>query len=278
MRGTTRTVGVIGWPVAHSFSPAMHNAAFEAMGLDWVYVALPVRPGAMAAALDGLVALGFAGVNVTMPHKVEAADRCDELSDDARRLGAVNTIAIEAGRRIGHNTDAPGFHRFLSHDARFDATARSAVILGAGGAARAVALSLARAGLGELTVAARDPAAVDPIAGALEGLPTAVRAVAFDGARDLRPDLVVNATPLGAEGEELPLPQMGADSLAVDLIYRSPQTTLLRTARAAGATAFGGLGLLLHQAAAAFELWTGSAPPLAVMSAAAVAQLAEPPS
>jgi len=256
----------------------MHNAAFDAMDLDWVYVALPVRPGAMAAALDGLVALGFVGANVTMPHKVEAAERSDDLSDDARRLGAVNTIVVEAGRRLGHNTDAPGFQRFLNHDAGFDATGRSAVVLGAGGAARAVALALARAGLGELTIAARDPGAVDPIAGALEGFPTTVRAVGFDGATGFRPDLVVNATPLGTEGEDLPLPQLGADTLAVDLIYRSANTTLLQRARAAGATAFGGLGLLLHQAAAAFELWTGSAPPLAVMSASAVAQLTESPS
>src|SRR5919106_1940127 len=150
--GTTRVAGVIGWPVDHSLSPAIHNAAFAAADLDWTYVPLPVPPVAVEAALTGLPALGFAGANVTMPHKTEAALLIEDLSDDARLLRAVNTIRVVDDRLEGHNTDVGGFERFLRRDAGFEPEGRSALLYGAGGAARACALALARAGLGELTV------------------------------------------------------------------------------------------------------------------------------
>jgi shikimate dehydrogenase len=273
--GASRTVGIVGWPVAHSLSPAIHNAAFEAMELDWVYLPLPVRPDALSRALEGLVALGFCGANITMPHKTEAAARCASLSDDARRLQAVNTIVIDNGELHGHNTDTPGFDRFLRRDAGFDPRGRSALLFGAGGAARAVALALARAGIEELTLAVRDPGAADGVAEAVKGLPTTFTAVPFDDAGQGRPDLVVNATPVGGRGENLPVPELGPGQLVVDLLYQPAHTPLQLQARDRGAAAFGGLGLLLHQAALAFELWTGAVPPLAVMSAAALAELAE---
>ena len=143
VRGATRTAGIIGWPVEHSLSPAIHNAAFAALELDWIYVPLPVPPGEAPAAVRGLRALGFAGANVTMPHKTEAADVTDTLTDDARRLRAVNTIVVDDDGIGGHNTDAPGFDRFLRRDAGFDPVGRTALIYGAGGAARATALALA---------------------------------------------------------------------------------------------------------------------------------------
>ncbi|HLE44393.1 MAG TPA: shikimate dehydrogenase, partial [Methylomirabilota bacterium] len=118
--GSTRTVGVIGWPASGSLSPVIHNAAFAALGLDWVYVPLPVPPGELRAALPGLVAAGFAGANVTMPHKTEAAGLVRDLSEDAERLQAVNTIVVGPAGLSGHNTDAPGFDRFLRRDAGFD--------------------------------------------------------------------------------------------------------------------------------------------------------------
>lgn len=276
IHGSTRTVGVIGWPVSHSLSPEIHNAAFAALGLPWVYVPLPVPPGRLPAALEGLEALGFSGANVTMPHKTEAAERIGRLSEEARRLRAVNTIVVGAAGLEGHNTDAPGFDRFLRHDAGFDPAGRTALLYGAGGAARACALALAQGELARLLVAARDPSRVD-LGGALEGAVTELAIVPFERAGEERVDLVVNATPLGALGETLPLPPLGPGVLVVDLLYRPATTPLLQAARAAGATAFGGLGLLLAQAALSFELWTGRVAPVEVMSAAAVAALAEQP-
>jgi shikimate dehydrogenase len=275
MSGATRVAGVIGWPVAHSLSPAIHNAAFAALGLDWVYVALPVPPGMVPEALAGVRAMGIAGANVTMPHKTAVAEGVDELSDDARLLRAANTVVVEGDRLIGHNTDAPGFDRFLRRDAGFDAAGRTALLYGAGGAARACALALARAGLTRLVVAARTPARAAPVAEVLDGRPTEMVAIGFDEAPDHQADLLINATPVGAAGESLPLPAIGPDTCVVDLLYHPAQTPLLQTARAAGADAHGGLGLLLHQAALSFELWTGQVAPLDVMSAAALAALAD---
>ncbi len=274
VHGGTRTVGVIGWPVAHSLSPTIHNAAFIAMDMDWVYVPMPVPPGGLPAALAGLPALGFAGANVTMPHKTEAADLSDTRSEDAERLAAVNTLVVGPDGLAGHNTDAPGFDRFLRRDAGFDPEGRSALIFGAGGAARACALALARGGLARLTVALRDAVRVRGLERSIEGLGTDVSVTGFDEAGSAAVDLVVNATPLGAHGEELPLPPLHADLLVVDLLYRPSSTPMQTAARAAGVPAFGGLGLLLHQAALSFELWTRQPPPLAVMSAAALAELA----
>lgn len=274
--GATHVAGVIGWPVEHSLSPAIHNAAFAAAGLDWAYVPLPVAPGALPPAVGGLVALGFRGANVTMPHKTGSAELADELSDDARRLGAVNTFVVEGGRLHGHNTDAPGFERFLRRDAGFEPAGRSALVFGAGGVARAVALALATGGLRRLTVALRDPSRASDLVATVGDLPVEVEAIGFDRVDGLERDLVVNATPLGADGETAPpLPALREGVLVIDLLYRPAQTPLQTAARRAGATAYGGLGLLLHQAALSFELWTGAPAPLDVMSAAAVAALAE---
>jgi len=274
--GATRVAAVLGWPVAHSLSPVIHNAAFTALGMDWTYVALPVEPGTVPAAVAGLRALGLSGANVTMPHKEAVADAMDELTEDAERVRAVNTIEVRDDRLVGHNTDAPGFARFLEHDAGFDPAGKTALLFGAGGAARACALAVARAGLTRIVVALREPARAAPLAAALDGFETQVEAIAFDDAGDATADLVINATPLGAHGEELPLPKLGSDGLLVDLLYRPAVTPAQQAARAAGVRAFGGLGLLLYQAALSFELWTGRPAPLEVMSAAALAALAGP--
>lgn len=277
-RGTTRVLGVIGWPVSHSLSPAIHNAAFAALEMDWVYVPLPVPPGRLGQALAGLSALGFTGANVTMPHKTECAELIGDLSDDAERLQAVNTIVVGADGSMGHNTDAPGFDRFLRHDAGFDPSGRAALLFGAGGAARAVALALARGGLADLFVVVREPSRADPLLHTVAGFDTQIQVASFDaafGAEGLDVSLIVNATPLGARGEELPLPSLGPESLAVDLLYGPGLTPLQSRVRAAGGVSFGGLGLLLHQAAMSFELWTGQPAPLDVMSAAALAEITD---
>jgi shikimate dehydrogenase len=280
LSGTTHTVGIIGWPVSHSLSPAIHNAAFQAMDMDWIYLPLPVEPGLLAPALEGLAALGFAGANVTMPHKTEAARLVDSLSEDAERLGAVNTVVVEGGKLHGHDTDVGGFDRFLRRDAGFDPASRSALIFGAGGAARACALALARGGVATATVIVRDPERASMLVGSLSGFDVEVNVATFgDVAAEpgrFSSDLIVNATPLGAAGEELPLPELGSGNLVVDLLYAPVSTPLQSAAKEAGAASFGGLGLLLHQASLSFELWTGQQPLLSAMSAAAVAVLSEP--
>ena len=272
--GHTRIAGVLGWPIDHSLSPVIHNAAYEALGLDWVYVALPVPPGSVPEAIAGLSTLGFVGANVTMPHKEAVADALDRRSDDATLLRAVNTIAVTPDGLVGHNTDAPGFGRFLERDLGFDADGRAVLLFGAGGAARACALALARAGAARIVVALREPVRAAALVATLAGLDIVVDVVGFEDAANVRADLIVNATPLGAHGETLPLPAIGASTVAVDLLYRPAATPLQTEVRAGGGIAFGGLGLLLQQAALSIELWSGQPAPLDAMSAAALAALA----
>jgi shikimate dehydrogenase len=272
LSGHTRVVGVIGDPVAHSLSPALHNAAFEALGLDWVYVAFPVTRGRGAEAVAAVSALGLAGLNVTMPHKEDVAGACDELTADAAALRSANTVvAGPDGRTVGDSTDGPGFLAALA-DEGIAVEGRPVLVLGAGGAARAVVLALGRAGA-SVTVAARRPDAAEFAA----GLAPAGRTVAFGAVDTASFAVIVNATPLGMSGGD-PLPDdpeaLRAGQAVVDLVYRPADTPLLTAARARGATAVNGLGMLLHQAARSFTLWTGHEAPLDAMRAAVTAALA----
>jgi shikimate dehydrogenase len=266
--GATRVVGVIGDPVAHSRSPAMHNAAFDALGLDWVYVAFPVPRGGGAAAVRAVGALGLAGLNVTMPHKADAADACDDLTPAAAALGAVNTVAIDhAGALIGHSTDGAGFLRALGDDG-VDVSGRPCLVVGGGGAARAIAHALGDAGA-DVTVAARRQDQARSAASLAPG----GTAVALDDVPVEGFDVVVNATPLGMHGEAPPFDpgRLRSGQFVYDTVYPA-ETPLLAAARARGARVAGGLGMLVHQGALAFELWTGRAAPLDVMWAAASAR------
>ena len=273
MSGATKVVGIVGWPVEHSLSPVIHNAAFHALDLDWAYVPLPVRPGDIDTALAGLRALGLVGANVTMPHKLDAMRACQELTEDARLTGAVNTLATRADGFAGHNTDVGGFQRFLERDAGFDAAGKRALLFGAGGAARAVVLALSRAGIESVTIAARDADRGRELADDVADWAPKLKVLAWESAKDVRSELVVNASP----ARQVPAPALGREALVVDLVYRPAETTLVRSARAGGATAFGGLGMLLQQAALSFEIWTGHPAPIDVMSAAALAELAVEP-
>jgi shikimate dehydrogenase len=273
--GATHIAGIIGWPVGRSLSPAIHNAAFAAAGLDWAYVPLPVRAGELAPAIAGLGALGIEGANITMPHKTEAAELIDDLTEDARLLRAVNTIVMRGDGREGHNTDVPGFLRFLEQDAGFDAAGKTALLFGAGGAARACALALTRAGISRFTVVARNEATTHGIRAIATTMDVPLDVIAPKDAGDRRVDLVVNATPVGRdpEPEHVALPDLDDDVVVVDLLYDPPVTRLQQRAKDAGAATFGGLGHLLEQAALSFELWTGVPAPLEVMSAAALRAL-----
>ena len=183
VHGGTRVLGVIGWPVAHSLSPVIHNAAFRALAMDRVYVPLPVEPDGLARAIEGLRSLGFEGANVTMPHKEQSADLADELSDDARLLHAVNTLVLSERTVMGENTDVIGFERFLRDDTEFDPDGAEALILGAGGAARAVALALARCGASSVTVAVRDIAGAAALVEMMDGTACAGGACRVPGGR-----------------------------------------------------------------------------------------------
>lgn len=265
--GATSIAGIIGWPVEASLSPRIHNAAFAATRLDWIYVAFPVRPGEVVTAVRGMSALGVRGLNVTMPHKQDVIAALDELAPEAERAGAVNTIVADGERLIGTNTDGAGFLRFLEQDAAVDAKGLRATIVGAGGSARAVALALADAGA-EVTVAARRLEQSEAIAAKAPGT---VRAVLLDpGTVAKDADLIVNATPVGREGSDIPLDASSLEErhIVVDLIYHPEATPLVRTARDTGAKAFNGMGMLVHQAALSFEIWTGVVAPLDAMRAA----------
>jgi shikimate dehydrogenase len=271
LSGHTRVVGVIGDPVAHSLSPTLHNAAFETLGLDWVYVAFPVPRGRGADAVAAVPALGLAGFNVTMPHKEDVAGACHELTADAAALRSVNTVvALPDGRTLGDSTDGPGFLDALADDA-IGISGQSVLVLGAGGAARAIVLALGRAGAA-VTVAARRP----DVAEAAAALAPGGRALPI-GAVDPSPfAVVVNATPLGMSGgDALPVDpeSLHGGHAVVDLVYHPADTPLLTAARAQGATAVNGLGMLLHQAARSFTQWTGQPAPIGAMRAAVTAAL-----
>jgi shikimate dehydrogenase len=281
--GATRVVGVIGWPVAHSVSPAMHNAAFHALGLNWCYVPLPVRPDRVAEAVAGVRALGMQGVNITVPHKQALLGLVDELSPAARAVGAVNTLCVvDEGTLLGHNTDAAGFMRAL-HDEGVepDETTR-ALVLGAGGSARAVVYALAERGV-RVTIANRTASRAEALAETLAGVnPSATLRWLRLTEEALRSeeavDLVVNTTSVGMwpETEGCPWPErvpFPAQAFLFDLVYNPRETRLMAMARQAGARVTDGLMMLVHQGAAAFELWTGVAPPVDVMATACTAAL-----
>ncbi len=275
--GETRLTAVIGDPVRHSLSPCLMNAAFAETGLDWTCVALEVPEGRASGALEGMRALGIAGLSVTMPHKAAVASGVDDLTPVAAALGAVNCIVRDGESLVGHNTDGAGFLDGLRHDAGFDVSGRRAVVLGAGGAARAVVHALGLAGAVEVAVANRT-------------IGRAVTAADLAGAagRALEPssvgeavaaaDLVVNATPVGMAGAGAGHPVdpglVAAGAVVVDLIYHPAQTELLAALRGRGVEAHNGLSMLVFQAANAFTLWTGVEAPVAAMDAAARAALA----
>lgn len=277
-RGATRVAAVIGDPVSHSLSPVLHNAAFRAAGLDWVYVALPVIAGEAAQALEAMRTLGIEGLSVTMPHKEAVAASLEgELSDAARKLAAVNCVRREGRTLIGENTDGRGFVDSLRHEMGIDPADSVVAVVGAGGAGRSVVLALRDAGVGRILLLNRNRARAEQ---ALElAGPVGRLAVEADIAEA---DIVVNATSVGM-GVRAPMaPQypfdpalLHAEQVVADLVYQPIRTGLLEAAAAAGARPLNGVGMLLYQAAWAFELWTGTPAPIAAMRAAVLEHLAQ---
>jgi len=271
----TSLVGLMGWPVGHSLSPAMHNAAFAELDIDWIYLPLPVQPGDVDSAIKGLVALNFVGSNVTVPHKQAVMRYMDELSEAARITGAVNTILIQDGRLLGYNTDPIGFLNSLQEAGCHPQGMRVAV-LGAGGSARAVVYALAQVGADSVVVVNRTVERAAVLVDDMDGLfpnnalsyePLTQETLVTLGNNV---DLVVNSTSVGMYPhvaacpwpEEVPMP---GNAVYYDLIYNPLETVFLARARAMGATGVDGLGMLVHQGALAFETWTGQPAPLEVM-------------
>jgi len=292
INASTRVCAVFGHPVRHSASPAMHNAALAALGLNWRYLAAEVRQEDLAAAISGAKAMRHIGVNLTVPHKVAALTMLDVVSEKARLLGAVNTIVFEVqtptgewlplGRKPeddaaplrshGHNTDAAGLARSLKEDFHWpNLQGASVLLLGAGGAARAAALQLAEEGVARLYLVNRTTIRAEELAAEVSShFPAAKISTSLP---DTAVDLVVNATSLGLKPND-PSPldyvwlRKHRPARVYDMIYRPAETALLRAAREAGCQTANGLGMLLYQGAAALELWCGCPAPVEIMRAA----------
>ena len=275
---------LIGYPLGHSISPAFQQAALDHIRLPAEYTTMPVPPELLAQALDGLRGGEFLGANVTIPHKEAAIRHLDKIDTWASSIGAVNTIVKDGSNMIGHNTDAYGFMTSLKEKAGFDPKGSTALLLGAGGAARAAAFALAQEGVASLTIANRTLGRAQSLAGEVSHDAGSVSAVAICDpalAAAIRgSDLIVNATSIGmmhspAEGAspiEGELIRPG--SIVYDMVYTPEDTPLLSAAKEAGARTLGGLWMLVLQGAAAFELWTGKSPPVDVMHNAAQYALA----
>jgi len=263
----TQVVTLLGHPVEHSLSPRLHNAAFRAQGVNAVYVATPVRPDALRAGVEGLRALQFLGANVTVPHKEAVRPLLDDVSERAAAVGAVNTIVREGDTLRGDNTDVTGFLAPLADEAGDTLEGAPMLVFGAGGAARAVVYGLLdRYAPARLTLVARRPEQAEALAADLGGYDPqgALRTTTFDAAGEAvrRSRLLVNATPLGMapETDGTPWPDaadFGSDHVAYDLVYNPEETRFLREAAERGATTIGGLDMLVEQAAASYEQWTG---------------------
>ncbi|WP_424813327.1 shikimate dehydrogenase [Roseococcus sp. YIM B11640] len=255
LSGKAMLAGVTGWPVAHSRSPRLHGTWIARHGLDAAYVPLPIRPEDFASAIRGLAQAGFRGVNVTIPHKEAAFAVCDRVSARAKRAGAVNTLVFTGAGIEGDCTDGFGFLASLEG---YDPASGPAVLLGAGGAARAIAAALLDAGCPKLTLVNRTPARAQALARELGG-PIAVSDTPPLGDAAL----LVNTTSLGMSGQpplEIDLSALPAHAVVADIVYVPQETPLLLAAEARGLRAVGGLGMLLHQARPGFEAWFGVAP------------------
>ncbi|MEW6182922.1 MAG: shikimate dehydrogenase [Bacillota bacterium] len=276
INGRTRVVGIFGDPVEHTFSPAMHNAAFAALCLNFAYLPFRVRKEELPAAVAGLRALGLVGVNVTVPHKEAVLPYLDEVTPEAKLIGAVNTVVNRNGRLTGYNTDATGFLRAL-REAGCEPAGAEAVVLGAGGAARAVCMALGMAGARRIVVFNRTYERAQALSREVQAnTETTAVALPWEDLNKRKADVfqaagvVIQTTSIGMHPEKSACPAVSPaafrkNQLVVDLIYNPVETRFLQMAAEAGAATQNGLRMLLYQGIAAFELWTGSSPPEEIM-------------
>jgi shikimate dehydrogenase len=274
INGATQIVGLFGWPVSHSLSPAMHNAAFAQLGLNWAYIPLPLAPEQVGQAIPSLQTFNFKGANVTIPHKQAVMRYLDHIDPAAQAIGAVNTIALKDDGVHGYNTDEYGFLQPLLNTG-FQPKNTHCLILGAGGAARATVFSLANAGAKSITVCNRtvERAAflVDDLHASFPQVRLSSETLSQHTLKSVgqRVDLVVNTTSVGMSPQtqatpwpdDVPLPP----ALIYDLVYNPPETHFLQQAKAAGLQVIDGLDMLVYQGAKSFEIWTGQTPPIDLM-------------
>lgn len=276
--GKTKVTGIIGYPLTYTLSPLMHNRAFKVCGLNYKYLAFVVEKGHLKSAIDGIRALNIKGVNITMPHKEAVISLLDGISKEAEIIGAVNTINNEDGRLIGYNTDAEGFTSSLKEE-DFNPAGKQAIIIGTGGGAKAVAVALVQAGVKSIAVVGgsieKSQAIKDRIIDITRNI--LVKPLTFESnLADIFQigDLIVNATPVGMaeSGGLLPVPLelIKKRHFIYDLVYIPQETVLIKEARRKGARAVNGTGMLVHQAALAFEIWTGISAPVEEMRQALI--------
>lgn len=274
----TKLVGLLGHPVSHSQSPIMHNTAFSHTQLNFAYAAFDVAPEQLDEAVAGIRALGLRGVNVTIPHKVAILPMLDEIDPLAKRIGAVNTVVNENGRLIGYNTDGMGYVRSLVEESNVQLQSQVVTLLGAGGAARAVAFTLAEQGVKEIRIINRSREKATSLAEHLSAIvPTSVVDPA-DGQHAIADaTLLINTTSIGMypQVDEMPVPAewLHERLIVSDLIYNPLETRLLKQARLIGARAHSGVGMFVNQGALAFELWTGEKAPSEIMREVVLQQL-----
>lgn len=286
INGNTKIAGVFGFPIEHSLSPQIHNKAFEILKLNCVYIALKVAPDQLEQAVAGIKAMDFMGINVTIPHKQAIIPFLDSISDEARAIGAVNTVKNDCGKLIGYSTDLEGFLR-SSQEKGISLKGKKVLILGGGGAARSLALGLALQNLpASITLLGRTLAKVENIlndAARLSSIP--LNGYQWDLStleeQVASAEILVNCTSLGMhpETERNPVPKglLHRGLVVHDIVYNPLRTKLLAEAAAQGCTTIDGLGMLLHQGIAAFEIWTGAAPPVEPLRQVALAQLSGAP-
>ncbi|WP_224982644.1 shikimate dehydrogenase [Geomonas agri] len=280
--GKTTVTGIIGWPVSHSLSPVLHNGAFQALGLDWIYVPFPVAPERLAEGIAGLKSVGVAGFSVTIPHKVAIIPLLDQVTPEAELIGAVNTVVAREGKLVGYNTDGIGLITALREKLSFDPNGKNVLVLGAGGAARSAVVSLALAGATGITIANRSPDSAAALAHLVAARLTQSRLVTrgLDCLSDAGFmgvfDLVVNTTSVGMAGDSFPglaLSSLQSGACLYDMVYAPPVTPLLAQAGALGIPCANGFAMLVAQGEAAFRIWTGATPPKGCMEGALAALL-----
>ena len=273
MNGTTKILAIIGHPVRHSLSPAMHNTALQACGLNYVYVPFDVAPEGLGAAVAGLKALGVAGFNVTIPHKTLIMQYLDGLDASADAARAVNTVNNDGGRLVGYNTDGDGLIRSIANEFEFDVRGATIALIGAGGAARGAIAALCRAGTGKIIIANRTHEKASLLASEMALRFPGSELSVVSGFKELEgcladSDLLLNTTSLGMDRDSLPflrLSRLPRTARVYDMIYAPRVTPLLKEAAGLGLKGVNGLGMLAAQGELAFTIWTGVTPPSGLM-------------
>lgn len=278
IKATTKLYGILGHPVSHSLSPSMHNNAFEKLGLDYVYLAFDITPGKLGEAVRGIKSLGIKGVNITIPHKQTIVNLVDEIDDDAMLVGAVNTVKNDDGKLVGYNTDVGGFLRAIKDDFGFIPTGKKSILIGAGGAARAVIVGLCNSKASEIVIINRTVSKAEDLAAEFgHHFPKIkFRALSLGNQNEIinemrKCELLVNSSSAGMKGENplnLPLGVLPRGACVYDLVYDPLVTPLVRDARDLRLNTQSGVSMLLYQGVDAFEIWTGRKAPVEEMKKA----------